>query len=105
YRVHIPPNAGSKITLDARFCYRKFTWYGTHEAFAGVPDPSKADAVGADYDDRPTVFTASLSGVSAKQEKIPELPILAIAEDEVTLPVVAHSAREAEPKTIVKKEE
>jgi len=25
------------------------------------------------YDDRPTVFTASLSGVSAKQEKIPDL--------------------------------
>src|SRR3954469_9074513 len=105
YRVHIPANAGSKITLHARLCYRKFSWYGTQEAFAGVPDPSKADAVAADYDDRPTVFTASLSGVSAKQEKIPELPIVAIAEDEVTLPVVAHSAREAEQKTIVKKEE
>ena len=105
YRVHIPENAGNKITLHARLCYRKFTWYGTHEAFAGVPDPSKPDAVAADYDDRPTLFTASLSGVSAKQEKIPELPIVAIAEDEVTLPVVAHSAREAEPKTVVKKEE
>jgi Flp pilus assembly protein TadD len=105
YRVHIPANAGNKITLHARLCYRKFTWYGTHEAFAGVPDPSKPDAVAADYDDRPTVFTASLSGVSAKQEKIPELPIVAIAEDEVTLPLVAHSAREAEPKTVVKKEE
>ena len=105
YRVHIPANAGNKITLHARLCYRKFTWYGTHEAFAGVPDPSKPDAVAADYDDRPTLFTASLSGVSAKQEKIPELPIVAIAEDEVTLPVVAHSAREAAPKTVVKKEE
>jgi Flp pilus assembly protein TadD len=105
YRVHIPANAGNKITLHARLCYRKFTWYGTHEAFAGVPDPGKPDAVAADYDDRPTVFTASLSGVSAKQEKIPELPIVAIAEDEVTLPVAAHSTREGEPKTIVKKEE
>jgi Tfp pilus assembly protein PilF len=105
YRVHIPPNAGNKITLHARLCYRKFTWYGTHEAFAGIPDPSKPDAVSADYDDRRTLFTASLSGVSAKQEKIPELPIVAIAEDEVTLPVVAHSAREAGPKTVVKKEE
>src|SRR3954452_17298648 len=105
YRVHIPAHAGNKITLHARLCYRKFTWYGTHEAFSGVPDPDKPDAVAVDYDDRPAVFTASLSGVSAKQEKIPELPIVAIAEDEVTLPVVAHSAQETEPKTVVKKEE
>jgi Flp pilus assembly protein TadD len=105
YRMFIPPNAGSKITLHARLCYRKFSWYGTHEAFAGVPDPSKPDAVAPDYDDRPTLFTAPLKGVSAKQEKIPDLPIVPIAEDEVTLPVVARNAPAAGPKTIVKKEE
>ena len=105
YRVHIPENAGNKITFHARLCYRKFTWYGTHEAFAGVPDPSKPNAVAPDYDDRPTLFTASLGGVSAKEEKIPELPIVALAEDEVTLPVVAHAAPATQPKTIVKKEE
>jgi tetratricopeptide (TPR) repeat protein len=105
YRVHIPENAGNKITFHARLCYRKFTWYGTHEAFAGVPDPSKPNAVAPDYDDRPTLFTASLSGVSAKEEKIPELPIVALAEDEVTLAVVAHTSPAAEPKTMVKKEE
>jgi Flp pilus assembly protein TadD len=105
YRLHIPENAGSKITLHARLCYRKFSWYGTQEAFAGVPDPSKPDAVSPDYDDRQTLFTASLSGVSAKQEKIPDLPIVPVAEDEVTLPVVAHSAPVPEVKTIVRKEE
>ena len=105
YRIHIPENAGSKITLHARLCYRKFTWYNTHEAFAGVPVPTKPDAVSPDYDDRPTVFTASLSGVSAKQEKIPDLPIVPLAEDEVTLPVVSHSATAEPPKTIVRKEE
>jgi Flp pilus assembly protein TadD len=105
YRMHIPENAGNKITLHARLCYRKFSWYGTHEAFAGIPDPSKPDAVAPDYDDRPTLFTASLSGVSAKEEKIPDLPIVALAENEVTLPVVAHSAPALEPKTMVKKEE
>jgi Flp pilus assembly protein TadD len=105
YRMLIPQNVGNKITLHARLCYRKFSWYGTHEAFAGMPDPTKPDAVAPDYDDRPTVFTASLSGVSAKEEKIPDLPIVAIAEDEVTLPVVAHNAPAAEPKTIVRKEE
>jgi len=105
YRMHIPENAGNKITLHARLCYRKFAWYGTQEAFAGVPDPTKPDAVSPDYDDRPTLFTASLSGVSAKQEKIPDLPIVPVAEDEVTLPVVAHNAPAPAPKTIVRKEE
>jgi Flp pilus assembly protein TadD len=105
YRVSIPENAGSKITLHARLCYRKFSWYGTHEAFAGQPDPASPNSVAPGYDDRPTVFTASLSGVSAKQEKIPDLPVVAVAEDEVTLPVVAHSAPSPEPKTIVKKDE
>ena len=51
------------------------------------------------------MFTASLSGVSAKEEKIPDVPIVAIAENEVTLPVVAHNAPAAAPKTIVRKEE
>ncbi len=105
YRVSIPKNAGNKITFHARLCYRKFTWYGTQEAFAGVPDPSKLNAVAAEYDDRPTLFTGSLAGVSAKEEKIPDLPVVALAENEVTLPVVAHNAPSMEPKTIVKKEE
>ena len=106
YRLLIPENAGNKITLHARLCYRKFSWYNTHEAFAGQPDPATPpNSVSADYDDRPTVFTASLSGVSAKEEKIPDLPIVAIAEDEVTLPIVAHNAPAPKPETIVRKEE
>jgi Flp pilus assembly protein TadD len=105
YRMFVPQNAGNKITLHARLCYRKFSWYGTREAFAGVPDPSKPDAFASDYDDRPTLFTASLSGVSAKEEKIPDLPIVAIAEDEVTLPVVAHHAPALQAKTITRKQE
>jgi tetratricopeptide (TPR) repeat protein len=105
YRMSIPQNAGNKITLHARLCYRKFAWYGTQEAFAGIPDASKPNAVAPDYDDRPTLFTGSLSGVSAKEEKIPDLPIVTIAENEVTLPVVAHGAHLAEPKTIVRKDE
>ncbi len=105
YRMLIPESAGNKITLHARLCYRKFSWYGTHEAFAGQPDPASPNSVSPDYDDRPTVFTASLSGVSAKQEAIPDLPIVAVAENEVTLPVVAHNAPVAEAKTVVRKEE
>lgn len=105
YRMSIPESAGNKITLHARLCYRKFSWYGTHEAFAGQPDPASPNGVSPDYDDRPTVFTASLSGVSAKQEKIPDLPVETVAEDEVTLPVVAHNTPAFEPKTIALKNE
>ncbi len=105
YRMFIPENTGNKITLRARLCYRKFSWYETHEAFAGQPDPSSPKSVTSDYDDRPTVFTASLKGISAKEEKIPDLPIVVMAENEVTLPVVAHSAPPLQPKTIALKDE
>jgi tetratricopeptide (TPR) repeat protein len=105
YRLHVPENAGDKITLHARLCYRKFAWWNTQFAFNGVPDPTKPDLVSPQYDDRPFSFDASLKGVSAKQEKIPDLPIVALAEDEVTLPVGAHRSPTLEPKTIVSKEE
>jgi tetratricopeptide (TPR) repeat protein len=105
YRLHIPENTGSKITLHARLLYRKFAWYGTQEAFAGIPDPTRPNAVAPDYDDRPTIFTATLNDVSAKGQKIPDLPIVTVAENELTLPVVAHNTAAAEPKTIVRKEE
>jgi Flp pilus assembly protein TadD len=105
YRVAIPENTGNKITFHARLLYRKFSWYGTHEAFAGIPDPAAPASVSPDFDDRPTVFTASLSGVSAKQEKIPDVPIVTVAENEVTLPVVAHNSPVGPPKTISRKDE
>ena len=105
YRVHIPESAGDKITLHARLRYRKFSWFGTQQAFAGQPDPSRPDAVSPDYDDRLTRFTASLTGVSAKQEKIPDVPIVTVAANEVTLPVVGHNAPVPQPHTIALKEE
>ena len=93
YRMHIPENAGNKITLHARLCYRKFSWWNTQFAFAGIPDPKQPDpAVAPGYDDTKYVFTGSLKGISAKEEKIPDLPIVAIAENEVTLNVLPHSA-------------
>ncbi|HLW85193.1 MAG TPA: tetratricopeptide repeat protein [Candidatus Sulfotelmatobacter sp.] len=105
YRVLIPESAGNKITLHARLCYRKFSWFGTQFSFVGEPDEQAGREVTPDYDDRPFVMTASLKGVSAKEEKIPNLPIVTVAEDEVTLPVVPHSAPAFAPMTIVRKEE
>jgi tetratricopeptide (TPR) repeat protein len=71
----------------------------------GQPDEKSGREVTPDYDDRPFVFTKSIRGVSAKEEEIPDLPIVTVAENEVTLPVIAHSASVPEPKTIVRKDE
>jgi len=100
YRLHIPENAGNKIKLHARLCYRKFSWWNTQFAFAGVPDPTKpASSVAPSYDDTHYVFNGSLKGISAKEEKIPDLPVVALAENEVTLNVGARNVPAAPPKT------
>jgi tetratricopeptide (TPR) repeat protein len=39
--------------------------------------------------------------VSAKEEKVPDLPIVALAEDEVTLTVASHASSPGAPKTIL----
>ena len=98
YRLHIPENAGDKITLHARLCYRKFGWWFTQFAFAGEADPSQPQRHTPDYDDTHYLLNGPVRGVSAEQQKIPNLPIVALAEDEITLPVVSHSAPEPKPK-------
>ena len=99
YRVNIPENSSNKIPLHARLCYRKFAWWNTQFSFAGIPDPNQPRAdVTPDYDDRKFAFAASLKGVSARVEKIPDLPIVALAEDEVTLNVAPHNSAAPEPK-------
>ena len=35
FRMKVPEKTGSKITLTARLCYRKFSWFNTQFAFAG----------------------------------------------------------------------
>ena len=104
YRLRIPHNAGNRIKLHARLCYRKFSWWNTQFSFAGVPDPNQPKpGVTPDYDDTKYVFTGSTADVSAKQKKIPNLPIVVIAEDEVTLPVVSGGA--PEPKVVLQAED
>jgi Flp pilus assembly protein TadD len=105
YRVHVPENAGNKITLHARLCYRKFSWWGTQFSFAGQPDAAHPELVTPSYDDRKFSFDASLTGVSAKEEKIPDLPIVAIAEDEVSLQVAARGTTTPAPKVDLKGED
>jgi tetratricopeptide (TPR) repeat protein len=47
------------------------------------------------------VFTGSLKGVSAKEEKIPNLPIVALAEDEVTLAVSSRSSPQPQAREVL----
>ena len=105
YRVHIPDNAGNKITLHARLCYRKFAWWGTQFSFAGQPDSNHPELVTSNFDDRTFTMDAPLTGVSAKQEKIPDVPIVALAEDEVTLPVTARGTPTTTQKVELKAED
>jgi len=100
YRMHIPESVGNKITLHARLCYRKFSWWNTHFAFAGVTDPNQPKSeMTPGYDDNKYVFTGPLEGLSAKEQKIPDLPVIAIAENEVTLNVVPRGATVQQPRT------
>ncbi|MGH9511200.1 MAG: tetratricopeptide repeat protein [Terriglobales bacterium] len=103
YRLHIPEAAGNKITLHARLCYRKFAWWTTQFAFAGVPDPVQKPGteVSSGFDDRKFVFTAPVKDASAEKQEIPNLPVVALAEDQVTLSVIPHSAPEPNPKIVL----
>src|SRR5712692_6628209 len=106
YRLHVPENVGNKIILHARLCYRKFAWWNTQFAFAGMPDPKQPEhETTPDYDDSKFVFSAPLTGVSAKREQIPDLPTVILAEDEVTVQTAPHSASAPEPKVALQPED
>jgi tetratricopeptide (TPR) repeat protein len=105
YRLRIPENAGNKIKLEAKLNYRKFAWWNTQFSFAGVPHPEKAIQRTADYDDTQYVFTGELKGLSTKQQKIPDVPIVVVAQNDVTLDVAAKNAAIQPPKTQLAKED
>jgi Tfp pilus assembly protein PilF len=90
FRMKIPAKAGNKITLTARLCYRKFAWWGTQFSFVGQPDPAAPGSqVAPEYDDRKFQLNASMHGVSAKTERIPDVPIVVLAQSHVSLDVLA----------------
>ena len=106
FRMKVPEKTGNKITLTARLCYRKFSWWGTQFSFKGIPDPSQSPHdVTPDHDDTRYVFTGSLQGVSAKEEKVPDLPIVCIAENEVAVDVLPANAPVPEGKVVTQKED
>ena len=102
YRVSIPEKAGEKIKLTARLHYRKFAWWNTQFSFAGMRDPAQSRPdVTPDYDDGRWVFAGDTAEVSGKLKRIPDLPIITLAEDEVTLRVLPRSAAAPEPHSLL----
>jgi len=106
FRVKIPERTSGKVMLTARLCYRKFAWWGTQFSFKGEPDPTQPKSeVTPHYDDRKFVFTGSLQGVSAKHEKVPDLPIEVVAHDQVVVDVLPANGAAPTPKTQLAKED
>jgi tetratricopeptide (TPR) repeat protein len=93
YRLRIPEDCGERITLRAKVNYRKFSWWNTQWAFAGVRgSPATAETVGRDHDDGPWVFTGDTSKVSGTIKKIPDIPTTVMASAEASLKVAAKGA-------------
>ena len=102
YRLNVPQNAGNKITLTAKLCYRKFSWWNTHFAYAGVSQqPPTGPQTAKSYDDRQFTFDGDLTKVSGKLHEIPELPIVVMAEDTIELKVLAKGTPLEPPRTVV----
>ncbi len=93
YRLKIPEDCGDAITLTAKLNYRKFSWWNTQWAFAGVRDPNQPHPdVAKDHDDGRWVFQGSLADVSANPPQIPDVPTVVMGQDTVTIPVVVKNA-------------
>jgi Flp pilus assembly protein TadD len=106
FRLHIPENAGEKITLNAKLNYRKFMWWNTQFAYAGVEDPGKpGGAFAPDYDDRKMAFTGDTSQVVGEVKRIPNLPIITIAEDTKSLRVLTRNAATPQPEVKLAKDD
>jgi Flp pilus assembly protein TadD len=99
YRIKIPSDANGHIHFRARLNYRKFAWWNTQFAFAGVHDPNQNNPeVSPDFDDTRWVFTGDPSRVPGGAKGIPSLPIVTMAENSITAGVLPASAKEPAPK-------
>jgi len=102
YRLYIPKDVGNRITLTAKLNYRKFSWWFTQFAFAGIHDPSQHNpAVSTGYDDAKWVFTGGTKGDSGKRPGIPNLPIVVMGQDKREMQVLPADAAPPKPRVIV----
>jgi len=89
YRLQIPPDAGDKIFLRAKVNYRKFAWWNTQWAYAGVRKAADSAApTSRSYDDSEWTFTGDTSRVSGQVKAIPDIPTTVMAEASASLAVI-----------------
>lgn len=102
YRLQVPENAGERIFLRAKVNYRKFAWWNTQWAYAGVRDPAQPNpSVGPSHDDGKWVFTGSTANVSGEMKAIPDIPTTVMAHDEAVLRVVRSDATLPAPASVM----
>jgi Flp pilus assembly protein TadD len=107
FRLHIPETGGDRITLHAKLNYRKFMWFNTQFAFAGLKEANQApDAVTPDYDDRKWLLRGvDPKLVAGELKTVPNLPVITVAEDTKVLNVTAKTAAAPQPKVTLAKED
>lgn len=106
YRLRIPKNAGDVIHVTAKVNYRKFAWWETQFAFAGVHDPKQENPeVAPGYDDTQWVFTGSTAKIPGGSKGIPNLPIVVMAQDQVDLKVIPDVGAEPKPDVVLSQED
>ena len=91
YLLKTPRNAKGPIHISARLNYRKFSWYYTQFAYAGVPKPGQDRALltkefnSLTYSFLPSHIPSNVSGKI--RGSIPDLPIVTLAEAHATVPL------------------
>jgi tetratricopeptide (TPR) repeat protein len=106
FRLRVPETAGDRIVLKAKLNYRKFAWWNTQWAYAGIRDPQQGSfALDKGHDDGNWIFKGDLSQVSGTLKEIPNLPIVTMAEDEKQLLVVNRDSSIPEQKSKYEKED
>ena len=104
YRLQIPEDCGDRITLTAKVNYRKFAWWNTQWAFAGVRDPEqKTYALAKGHDDGRWVFTGDTAKVSGEIKAIPDLPVTEMAKAVAEVRILPKGAPLPDPKPFLDK--
>ncbi len=89
YRLNVPKDCVGNIHLKTKVNYRKFAWWNTQWAFAGVRDPNQGPyEVTPSHDDGKWVFTGDTSKVSGQIKAIPDIPITVMAQAAASLRVI-----------------
>ena len=98
YRLEIPTDCGNLLTVEAKLNYRKFNWWHTQWAYAGVRDPEDTDfQIDKGYDDGKWVWTGDTSDVAGKIKAIPNLPTIVMASTKTTLKVSVGGNSDSRP--------